>query len=282
MDIYPEVREYVRKAAAAEEKQEITKFIDLARVTLALAAENRAPGICTFLTSLFYFVCPYDYRILHFIVSSFGRYASEDDVIKHGKDLKTVDHGLLVVVATRGEGHLVKDEMPGAAAQRLPFHAFLLRNSDDVEQIVRKIVEAELSIFNVIIWQNFLRDVSWLTPNFSNSDHVSFAILAHVDKYPISVRSLPEEERQIIYHLMCAAPAMIREPGRWSVLVTINVEIYNSVLTDVKREILQMVLEIKEQRTADLTGAEREKREESLAQWKDEVANMVTGRPCFS
>ncbi|PIC53451.1 hypothetical protein B9Z55_000315 [Caenorhabditis nigoni] len=81
---------------------------------------------------------------------------------------------------------------------------------------------------------------------------------------------------------MCAAPAMICDPLRYSVLSTINVEIYNSVLTDVKREILQMVLEIKEQRTADLTGAEREKREESLARQKDEVANMVTGRLCYS
>ncbi|PIC53469.1 hypothetical protein B9Z55_000316 [Caenorhabditis nigoni] len=161
MDIYPEVREYVRKASAAEEKQEITKFIDLARVTLALAAENRAPGICSFLTSLFYFVCPYDYRSLHFIVSSFGRYASEDDDIKHGKDLKTIMDFLwswrrLKSISNeesnwfrRGEGHLVKDEMPGAAAQRLPFHAFLLRNSEDVEQIVRKIVEAELRKFSM-------------------------------------------------------------------------------------------------------------------------------------
>ncbi|UMM23737.1 hypothetical protein L5515_004305 [Caenorhabditis briggsae] len=333
----------IRKASAAgrltdEEirKEEIEKFIELARLSLRIAVEENASCICNYLHCLLYIVCPYNYEVIQFIVSSFGQYASEGSEITFEKNLKSIMDFLWTyrrtnhisneesIWFTKREGILVKDEkeyeksgrflepfghsqrlvyeddgsqmndfsgsdssyqpdamvyernsviisdMPKTAMLHLPFHAFLLRKREDADETVRKIVIAELSIFNVPIWQAFLREVSWLTKHFSRSQLLSCAIFAHANKYAIFGKSLPEGERKTIHHLLNSASQ------RGTVVSTIALLFKKIILSDVKIELLQMGVDISERWTADLTGEEREDMEEQSARLKDGIAKFFT------
>ncbi|PIC38699.1 hypothetical protein B9Z55_010620 [Caenorhabditis nigoni] len=331
----------IRKASAAgrltdEEirKEEIEKFIELARLSLRIAAEEGASCICNYLHCLLYIVCPYNYEVIQFIISSFGQYASEESEITFEKNLKSIMDFLWTyrrtnhisqkesVWFTKREGVLVKDEkeyeksgrflepfghsqrlvyeddgrkmndlsgsdssyqpdtmvyerngviisdMPKTAMQHLPFHAFLVRKSEEAEKILMKIVEAELSIFNVPIWQAFLREVSWLVPNFSRSKLLADAVFPHANKYALFGKSLPEGERKTIYHLLNSASQ------RGTVVYTIALRFKDIILSDVKIELLQMCLDISE--TADLTEEDEEVMEDLSARLRDGIPKFST------
>lgn len=132
------------------------------------------------------------------------------------------------------------------------------------------IVKAELSIFNVPIWQTFLREVSWLSSRFSRSQLLSSAIFAHANKYAKFGKSLPDGERNVIYELLNSASQ------RHVVVSTIALLFKRIILSDVKIELLQMGVNISERWTSDLTGEEQQEMEEQSARLKDGIAKFST------
>uniref|UniRef100_A0A1I7UG33 Rod_C domain-containing protein n=1 Tax=Caenorhabditis tropicalis TaxID=1561998 RepID=A0A1I7UG33_9PELO len=333
----------IRKASAAgrtsdEEirREEIQKYIELARLALRLAVEEEASCICNYLHCLLYVVCPYNYEVIQFIVTSFGQYATEDTELTFNKNLKATMLFLWSyrrtnhiskeesIWFTKRESILVKDEkefektarivepfghslrrvyeddtntlsdtfcsdstypidnmvyernsviisdMPKSAMQNLPFHAFLLRKKEEIDETVMGIVKAELSIFNVPIWQAFLREVSWLSSRFSRSQLLSSAIFAHANKYAMFGKSLPDGERSAIFQLLDSASQ------RNVVISTIALLFKKIILSDVKIELLQMGVDISEKWISSSSGTEREEMEEQCARLKDGIAKFIT------
>lgn len=165
---------------------------------------------------------------------------------------------------------VIISDMPELAMQHLPFHAFLLRKKEDIDETVMSIVKAELSIFNVPIWQAYLRDVTWLAARFSRSQLLSSAIFAHANKYAIYGKSLPTGERETIFHLLNSTTQ------RRTVISTIALLFKKIILSDVKIELLQMGVDISEKWTADLPDDEREEMTEQCSRLKDGIAKFTT------
>lgn len=333
----------IRKASVAGRhtdreirKEEIEKYIEAARIALRIAEEEDASCICNYLHCLLYVVCPYNYEVIQFIVTSYGKYATETVEIEFNKNLKSIMAFLWAyqrtnhisneesIWFTKRESVLMKDEkefektgrmldpfghslrvvyeddgsnmsdsynsdlalssdamvyernsviisdLPSLAEQYLPFHAFLLRKKEEIDEIVMGIVKAELSIFNVPIWQTFLREVSWLSSRFSRSQLLSSAIFAHANKYAKFGKSLPDGERNVIYELLNSASQ------RHVVVSTIALLFKRIILSDVKIELLQMGVNISERWTSDLTGEEQQEMEEQSARLKDGIAKFST------
>ncbi|CAL2040144.1 unnamed protein product [Caenorhabditis brenneri] len=333
----------IRKASAAGRlidddirSEEIEKYIELARLALRLAVEEGATCICNYLHCLLYIVCPYNYEVIQFIVTSFGQYATEDSEVAFEKNLKSImtflwsyrrtnhiskeesiwftkresilvkdekeyektgrilepfGHSLRLVYEDDGSNHsetfesdssyptdamvyernsVIISDMPKLALQNLPFHGFLLRKKEDTDQTVMGIVKAELSIFNVPVWQAFLREVTWLAARFSRSQLLSSAIFAHANKYAMFGKSLPPGERNTIHHLLSSAQQ------RGVVVSTIALLFKKIILSDVKIELLQMGVDISEKWAPVLTGEDREEMEEQSARLKDGIAKFFT------
>ncbi|EFO90763.1 CRE-ROD-1 protein [Caenorhabditis remanei] len=333
----------IRKASAAgrltdneARRDEIAKFIELARLALRLAVEEEATCICNYLHCLLYIVCPYNYEVLQFIVTSFGQYATEESEFEMEKNLKSImsflwsyrrtNHissaesiwftkrestllkgekeyeksgkslepfGHSLRLAHEDDGNNMSDmsgseasdqadamvyernsviisDMPALAMQHLPFHGFLLRKKEEVTHVVLGIVNGELSIFNVPIWQAFLREVQWLALHLSRSQLLSSAIFTHANKYAKFGKSLPEGERNTIHHLLDSAS------NRAVVVTTIALLFKNIILSDVKIELLQMGVDISSRWTQDLDGDEQEEMQEQSDRLKDGIAKFFT------
>ncbi|CAI2333853.1 unnamed protein product [Caenorhabditis sp. 36 PRJEB53466] len=169
------------------------------------------------------------------------------------------------------QNSVIISDMPSLAMEHLPFHAFLLRKKEDCDETVMAIVKAELSIFNVPVWQAYLHEVEWLSKFFSRAHLLSSAIFAHANKYAMFGKSLPAGERNTIFHLLNNT-----RNHRRVVISTIALLFKKIILSDVKIELLQMGVDISEQWTTDVSGEEKEDIEEQCARLRDGIAKFFT------
>ncbi|CAB3408395.1 unnamed protein product [Caenorhabditis bovis] len=167
---------------------------------------------------------------------------------------------------------VIISDIPPLANKRIPLHVFLMRMKEDLDEIVMPILKAELSIYNVPMWQAVLRNISWLSPRFSRTQLLSSAIFSHANRFAMVERSLPQADKNAIYHLLNNAAQ------RSVVISTIALLFRKIVLSDVKIELLQMGVELAERWIGmeNIQPEERDSLEEQCFRLKDGIAKFST------
>ncbi|CAD6188515.1 unnamed protein product [Caenorhabditis auriculariae] len=131
-------------------------------------------------------------------------------------------------------------ELPPLSFQRIPFHVFLYRKKVDVETIILPIITSELSIYNVIIWQHVVRQISWLSQLISRSHLLSTAIYTHATVTAAKERTLREDEKVAIGTLLSSGK------NRNIVVPTISLLFRKIPLSDAKVQLLRMGADLAE------------------------------------